>query len=181
MVDEIRYPIGIFESKNELTVEERNEYINKIPEITQKLRITIKSLTNDQLQVPYREHGWTIQQVIHHMADNDMNAFLRFKRAITEKEPIVTSYGENLWSELGDYKNVSIEVSIQLLEAVHIRFVSVLRDLAPEEFNRKFRTQALGIITLEIALQRFIWHNNHHIAQISSLIERMKWTRKELL
>ena len=174
-MDEVRYPIGAFVPIDNLSVEERKKCINQIPGIIESLKSITKSLTNDQLQIPYRPHGWTIQQLVHHMADNDMNAFIRFKRALTEDEPVANSYREDLWAELSDYKDVPIEISIQILESIHTRFFILLKGINSDEFRKRFSTQALGFITLDIALQRFVWHNQHHISQINSLIKRMKW------
>lgn len=173
--DQTRFPIGRFEPIPAPSSEERQSFIIQIPDITITLRHTVTNLTLDQLQTPYRPEGWTIQQVVHHMADNDMNAYLRFKRALTEDEPLAHSYREDLWAELNDYKDVPIETSILLLESLHSRFLSVLNGMNRDEYQRKLKTQLLGSITLDIALQRFVWHNRHHIAQITSLIKRNGW------
>ncbi|QJD88058.1 putative metal-dependent hydrolase [Cohnella herbarum] len=175
-LDQTRFPIGKFEPIPLPSSEERQSFINQIPDITITLRHTLTNLTLDQLQTPYRHEGWTIQQVVHHLADNDMNAYLRFKRALTEDEPLVHSYREDLWAELNDYKDVPIETSILLLESLHSRFLSVLNGMNSDDYHRKLRTQLLGNITLDIALQRFVWHNRHHIAQITSLIRRNGWS-----
>ena len=106
---------------------------------------------------------------------NDMNAYLRLKRALTEEEPLSNSYREELWAELGDYMETPIETSILLLESLHSRLYILLIRMKPVEFTRTLRTQALGVITIDTALQRFVWHNRHHIAQIQTLIDRMRW------
>ncbi|MBH5317647.1 putative metal-dependent hydrolase [Paenibacillus sp. GSMTC-2017] len=174
-IDHLRFPIGYFEPSHIITNEDRINLINGINEITETLRNLTGNLTVEQLNTPYRLDGWTIQQIIHHLADNDMNAYLRFKRALTEDEPMASSYHEELWAELHDYRDVPIETSLLLLESLHTRFTILLAGLDPENFKRNFNTQVLGKISLDIALQRFIWHNNHHISQIRSLIERMGW------
>lgn len=160
-MDKIRYPIGPFEPIINPSIEDRLYFIDQIPEIAISLRKILKGLKPEQLQVPYRLDGWTIQQIVHHLADNDMNAYLRFKRALTEDEPMSSSYREDLWAELSDYKDVPIDR----------RFLILLKGLKPNDFNRKLRTQALGMITIDTALQRFVWHNRHHISQIGSLIK----------
>ncbi|MFC5405840.1 YfiT family bacillithiol transferase [Cohnella soli] len=147
----------------------------KIPGIIDPLKRVLKQLTKDQLMTPYRPNGWTIQQVVHHLADNDMNAFLRFKRGLTEDEPMASSYRQDLWAELEDYKHVPVEVSIQLLDSIHTRFFVVLKGMNSDHFTSKFNTQVLGTIPLDVALQRFIWHNEHHIAQIIYLMTKMGW------
>jgi hypothetical protein len=174
-VDKVRYPIGHFVPISNLSVEERNKFIKQISEISQSLRNILKDLNYDQLQTPYRLGGWTSQQVVHHLADNDMNAYIRLKRALTEDEPLSDSYREDLWAELSDYKDVPIETSLSLLEALHSRLIILLYGLNPDDFHRRLKTQVLGVITVDIALQRFVWHNRHHISQINSLKERMGW------
>jgi len=168
--DHLRYPMGHFEPNLNPSVEERRNVIDQIPEISITLRSLVKDITPDQLQIPYRPEGWNVQQIVHHLSDNDMNAYLRFKRALTEEEPLSDSYREDLWAELSDYKNVPIENSITLLEILHSRFLILLNGLNPDDFNRKLRTHALGEITLDTALQRFVWHNQHHISQIRSFL-----------
>lgn len=174
-VDKSRFPMGHFEPILNPSLEVRTFYIHQIPDITKNLRVLLKSLHIDQLQAPYRHDGWTIQQIVHHLADNDMNAYLRFKSALTEVEPLADSYREDLWANLSDYRDVHIEASLSLLEALHSRFIILLHGLSPDDFNRKLRTQVLGSITLDTALQRFVWHNRHHISQIESLILRKGW------
>lgn len=174
-MEQIRFPIGYFEPVLHPTSEERFCFINQIPEITITLRSLVINLDADQLQIPYRSDGWTITQIVHHLADNDMNAYIRFKRALTEDTPLPGSYREDLWAELHDYRTVPIETSILLLEHLHSRFLILLHGLKPEDYSRKLRTQVLGDITLDTALQRFVWHNRHHIAQIESLIDRRGW------
>ncbi|MNP71499.1 putative metal-dependent hydrolase YfiT [compost metagenome] len=104
-----------------------------------------------------------------------MNAYIRLKRALTEEEPQATSYREDLWGELNDYKETPISISISLLESIHYRLIKILEGLKPEDYNRRFSTQVLGLISVDTALQRFIWHNNHHTAQIKELRRRMQW------
>lgn len=148
---------------------DRRDYVLEIRNLMPTLRGIIKTYNSEQLLTPYRLGGWTVQQVIHHMADNDMNAYIRLKRALTEDEPMAASYREDLWAELNDYKVTPIEVSITLLEAIHNRLIHVINGLKPADFSRKFSTQVLGFISIDTAIQRFIWHNKHHIKQIQSL------------
>lgn len=175
MVDHLRYPMGQFEPNLNPSIEERRNVIYQIPEISTTLRRLVKDITPYQLQIPYRPEGWNIQQIIHHLSDNDMNAYLRFKRALTEEEPLSDTYREDLWAELSDYKNVPNDLSISLLEILHNRFLILLNGMNPDDFSRTLRTQALGKITLDTALQRFVWHNQHHISQIRSVINSNGW------
>jgi hypothetical protein len=174
-VDKLRYPIGHFVPIPNPSVEERNNCIKQIPDISKSLRDMLKNFNLDQLQTPYRTSGWTIQQVVHHLADNDMNAYLRLKRALTEDEPLSDSYREDLWAELSDYKDVPIENSLSILEMLHSRLIILLSSLSADDFNRRLKTQALGVITIDIALQRFVWHNWHHISQIRYLKDCNGW------
>lgn len=174
-MEKLRFPIGHFQPILNPSFEERKNLINQIPDISITIRSLLKNLKPDQLQIPSRPDGWTIQQIVHHLADNDMNAYLRFKRALTEDEPMSDSYREDLWAELSDYRNVPIETSILLLEILHSRFLILLNGLKPDEFDRCLRTQVLGRITIDTALQRFVWHNQHHISQIKSLIDSKGW------
>lgn len=174
-MDKIRYPIGHFVPISNLSGKERNNCIKQLSGISQSLRDILKELNIDQLQTPYRPGGWTIQQVVHHLADNDMNAYIRLKRALTEDDPHSDSYREDLWAELSDYKDVPIETSLSILEALHSRIIILLNSLSPVDFNRRLITKVLGVITIDIALQRFVWHNEHHISQIKSLKDRMGW------
>ncbi|MBP3961987.1 YfiT family bacillithiol transferase [Paenibacillus lignilyticus] len=175
-MDDIRFPIGPFQAAPIATHEERAALIKEIPNIAKALRKLVRSLGSEQLDIPYREDGWSARQIVHHLADNDMNAYLRFKRALTEEEPLGATYREDLWAELHDYREVPIEDALDLLELLHRRFMTLLQGLKPEQFSRKLRTLALGSITLDTALQRFVWHNRHHAAQIESLWFRLSWS-----
>jgi uncharacterized damage-inducible protein DinB len=174
-MNDFRYPIGQFEPVEQLTPELLNRWIEDILEISKRLRLTVQDLTLEQLLTQYRPGGWTVQQVIHHIADNDMNAFIRFKRALTEDNLTSSSYREDLWAELGDYQHTPIETSLVLLEALHSRFVDLLRSLQMSDFQRTFTSPILGTMTLSVAAQRYAWHGRHHIAQIASLKERSGW------
>jgi hypothetical protein len=174
-MDDVRFPIGPFIPNYNQSIEKRNRLINQLPEIIILLKSILSSMSADQLLVPYRPDGWSAQQIVHHLADNDMNAYLRFKRALTEEEPLAASYREDLFAELHDYKNIPVALSLSLLEALHGRFYILLNELHADDFTRTLTTQVMGTITLDIALQRFIWHNNHHISQIKALITSKGW------
>jgi DinB family. len=177
--DHLRYPIGRFEPKRDPTWHNRKELVQLIAGIAIELRELVQGLTLEQLKLPYRPGGWCIQQIIHHMADNDTNACLRLKRALTEDQPLASSYREDQFAELTDYSDAPIEWSITLLEVLHKRIVIVLNSLSEEQYRRTLQTGPLGIITIDTAVERFVWHNQHHTAQIRSLIERMGWHTEE--
>lgn len=170
-MDDLRFPIGQFEPIDEPTREQINKWIEDIADFPRLLRLAVQNLTSEQLLTQYRSGGWTIQQVIHHLADNDMNAYIRFKRALTEEIPTAGSYREDLWAELSDYR-VPIETSLLLLESLHSRFVALLRSLKPSDFQKTFTSLTHGVMSLNIATQRYARHNLHHLAQINSLISR---------
>lgn len=171
-MEQIRYPIGQIQLIENPTPEDRIRWIEEIRELPQTLRQTVHNLTEEQLRIPYRPGGWTVCQVVHHMADNDMNAYIRFKRALTEDNPTASSYREDLWAELSDYR-VPIEPSLALIESIHSRFVALLRSLHLSDFQKKFTSPTYGEMSLDVATQRYAWHGCHHIAQIASLTERL--------
>ncbi|MFK4475765.1 hypothetical protein ABH897_005559 [Paenibacillus sp. RC73] len=174
-MDQIKYPIGQFQPKNNLSNDEIIYLIKQIPELIKRLNTLLIGLEQYQLETPYRPNGWTVKQVIHHLADNDMNAYLRFKRGLTENNPLANTYREDSWGELIDYKKLPVENSLSLIEILHHRFLVLLKELSIEEYKRTIQTEVLGIITLETAIQRFIWHHKHHASQIENLIRREKW------
>jgi uncharacterized damage-inducible protein DinB len=174
-MEHFRYPIGQFEPMEQPTAEQRNRWIEDISVMPKALRLTVQNLTLEQLLTRYRPGGWTVQQVVHHMADNDMNAFIRFKKALTEDNPTAGSYREDLWAELSDYRNPPIETSLVLLESLHSRFVALLCSLLPSDFKRTFTSPTHGLMTLDVATQRYAWHGRHHMAQITSLKDRLAW------
>ncbi|MBD3922173.1 putative metal-dependent hydrolase [Paenibacillus sp. PR3] len=177
--DLLRYPIGKFEPNLSPTWHNRHQLVQQIASIGTELRELVQDLTLEQLKVPYRQEGWCIQQIIHHMADNDTNACLRLKRALTEDQPVASSYREDRFAELSDYIDAPVEWSITLLEALHKKIIIVLNSLSEEQYRRTLQTGPLGIITIDTAVERLVWHNQHHMAQIKSLIERSCWRTKE--
>jgi len=167
-MNDLRYPIGQFELIQHGTIELRQSWIQNVSQISPILRHTVQNLTSEQLLLQYRPGSWTVRQIVHHMADNDMNAFIRFKRALTEDNPTASSYREDLWAELSDYET-PLETSLILLESIHGRFTAILRSLQSSDFQRTFTSPTHGAMSLDAALQRFIWHNRHHTAQIASI------------
>ncbi|WP_440109530.1 YfiT family bacillithiol transferase [Paenibacillus sp. QZ-Y1] len=176
MYDNIRYPLGQFKlAVQNPTSEERDKWINDIGEMPKILRYTVQGLSMEQLQIPYRQGGWTIKQIVHHLADNNMNAYIRFKKALTEDNPTSTTYREDLWAELFDYKDEPIDTSLILIEALHSRFITLLRSLSTVEFSKQLTSPTHGIMSLNVATQRYVWHGQHHIAQINQFKNRMGW------
>jgi uncharacterized damage-inducible protein DinB len=171
----LRYPVGRFEARIYLNAEERNQDIQKTSRLAAELKDAVLPLTPDQLNTPYREGGWTVRQVVHHLADTGMYAYLRFKKGLTEELPQIPSYRQDLWAEQSDYTDEPVESSLQLIDCLNGRFVTLLNSLQEADFERSFVSAGLGTLSLDAALQRYIWHNNHHTAQIISLIQRSGW------
>jgi uncharacterized damage-inducible protein DinB len=172
---DLRYPIGQFTPDLESTPEIRRSHIEQIAATPAKLRSAVRGLTPEQFDTPYREGGWTVRQVVHHVPDSHMNAYIRFKLALTENVPTIKPYEEGAWARLKDSEVTSIEVSLNLLEALHIRWINLLRAMKPEDFNRKLNHPEAGLQSLDRVLALYDWHGNHHVAHITSLRERMKW------
>ena len=172
---DLRYPIGKFNPKPSITAEERQALIQQIEEAPANLREAVRGLDDRQLDTPYREGGWTVRQVVHHLPDSHLNSYIRFKWTMTESQPTIKAYEEQLWAELVDAKNGPIEVSLVLLEALHKRWVLFLRSLTPADFAKTFVHPENGLMNLDRLVQLYAWHGRHHVAHITSLRERMKW------
>lgn len=172
---DIRYPIGKFEMQETISDQQRQECIRQISEAPVNLRAAVKGLNEQQLNTPYRDGGWTVRQVVHHLPDSHLNAYIRFKLALTEQEPPIKTYHENLWAELHDARTAPVETSLTLLESLHTRWVIFLQSLKPEDFNRTFRHPDQGVKKINMLLQLYAWHGRHHVAQITSLRERAGW------
>ena len=150
-------------------------WIAEVAEAPAKLRVAVAGLSNEQLDTPYRDGGWTVRQVIHHVPESHMNAYIRFKLALTENEPTIKPYDEAAWAETPDVRETPIEVSLALLENLHTRWVVLLKSLSDADFRRQFRHPELGVVPLEKNLALYAWHGNHHVAHITSLRERKQW------
>ena len=174
MID-LRYPVGKFEMTGQFTGEERQRLIDEIAEAPARLRAAVEELSPDQLETPYRPEGWTVRQVVHHVADSHLNSYMRFRLALTEEEPTIKPYDEGAWAKLEDARRAPLEVSLTLLDALHERWVMLLRSLAPTDFARTFRHPEQGVVPLDRNVGLYAWHGRHHIAHITSLRERMKW------
>lgn len=172
---DIRYPIGRFEAPDELSAEACSALIGQIERAPADLRSSVRGLDDTQLDTPYRDGGWTVRQVVHHLADSHMNAYLRHKLAVTEHEPTIKPYEEKLWAELSDAAGMPIGVSLTLLDALHARWVVFLRSLEGPQFKRRFRHPELGVVPLERNIALYAWHGRHHTAHITALRERKGW------
>jgi hypothetical protein len=170
-----RYPIGHYTPDSNPTPEARNRHIEQIADTPSAMRRAISGLTKDHLDTPYRDGGWTVRQVIHHVPDSHLNAYIRFKLALTEDAPTIKPYDESAWAILKDSALTPVDVSLTLLESLHARWTVLLRSLKAEDFQRKFNHPESGPHDLDWMLGLYSWHGNHHIAHITRLRERMGW------
>jgi uncharacterized damage-inducible protein DinB len=175
-MSDLRYPIGPFKMERDpLGPEERAAFIQQIADAPGKLRDAVRGLAPEQIETPYRPGGWTVRQVAHHLPDSHMNGYVRFKLALTEDEPTVKPYQEALWATLEDSRTTPIEVSLRLLDALHERWVRLLRSLSPADFARGFHHPDMGPVSLDRCLAIYGWHGRHHVAHITALRDRMGW------
>lgn len=171
-----RYPIGKFQwSGGEATAKERAERIAQIAACPAGMRAAVQGLDDAKLDTPYRDGGWTVRQVVHHVPDSHMNAYIRFKLGLTEDTPTIKPYEENSWAQLPDSRTAPIGMSLDLLESVHARWVLVLRAVRDADFARKINHPESGVQTLDRMLALYAWHGRHHIAHVTSLREQRGW------
>lgn len=167
---DLRYPIGKFEHSGIITNEQRAEWIGHIAELPDQLRAAVIGLSDEQLAIPYREGGWSIRQVVHHIADSHMNSLIRFKLALTESNPTIRPYYEDRWAELFDTKTEPIASSLQLIDGLHRRWVSLLESMTEEQYSRTFyHPGSSETIRLDTNLGAYAWHGRHHLAHIASV------------
>jgi hypothetical protein len=171
---DMKYPIGNFQFDGEITNSITKNWINEIKDLPRLLRDVVKDLDNEQLDTPYRPGGWTVRQVIHHLADSHMNAYVRFKLALTEEKPVIKPYEETKWAELSDYK-LPIDISLSLLEALHIRWTDLLLSLIPADMEKTFIHPDSGEVSVGKNIGIYAWHGRHHLAHITSLCNRKGW------
>lgn len=170
-----RYPIGKFNPK-EYSEQQKEEWLADIKFLPQAVENAISNLDEQQLQTPYREGGWTVHQLVHHIADSHMNAYIRFKLGYTENNPTIKPYEEQLWAETADVKNLPINISLTILHAVHTRLHEFLSSFKDEDWQRTlFHPEHKKEFTLWHFLGMYSWHSRHHTAHITSLREKMGW------
>jgi hypothetical protein len=176
---DLSYPIGKFHYEapvtGSLSEDQKLKLVDDISRTPANLRAAVSGLSPQQLDTPYRPGGWTVRQVVHHVPDSHMNAYIRFKLALTEAEPTIKPYEQQLWAELADTKSTPIEVSLTMLDSLHDRWLRLLRSLTPEDWKRKFHHPELGTVGLEKNLALYAWHGKHHVAHITNLRQRNGW------
>jgi uncharacterized damage-inducible protein DinB len=172
---DLRYPIGKFSFEGTNSEDERVRLIDQIAAAPARLREAIDGLSPEQLDTPYRPEGWTVRQIVHHVPDSHLNSYARFKLALTEDEPTIKDYREDRWADLADARSGPVETSLALLDSLHKRWVTMIRSMSPDQFERSFRHPELGLVSLDRSLSLYAWHGRHHVAHITSLRERMGW------
>ena len=172
---DLRYPVGKFAYTGKLSNSEREALIDQIGAAPDKLRAAVKGLDDGQLDTPYRPDGWTVRQVVHHVPESHMNSYIRFKLALTEDKPTIKPYFEDRWAKMQDAIVSPIAPSLDLLQALHERWVWLLRSLKEDDFDRAFQHPELGVVSLEKNVALYAWHGRHHVAHITALRERMGW------
>ena len=173
---DLRYPIGKLTLTDAPTSAQVTEWIDDIAATPSAMRAAIDGLNAKQIETPYRPGGWTVRQVVHHITDSHLNAYIRFKLALTEDTPTIKPYDEAAWAELADTRIVPLSVSLDLLESLHIRWVALLRSLTPDDLARDFLHPEKGrIMRLDTTLGMYSWHGKHHVAHVTSLREREGW------
>jgi hypothetical protein len=176
-LDDLRFPIGPFTYRGPHTPEQRRDRIARIEAAPAAIRRAVEGLTDPQLDTPYREGGWTVRQVVHHVPDSHLNAYTRFRLALTEPTPTIRPYQEHRWAELPDARQAPIEISLALLETLHRRWVLLLRSLGATEWQLRYvHPEHRREWTLDEVLAMYAWHGEHHIAHITRLRDRMGWT-----
>ncbi|MCH5585113.1 bacillithiol transferase BstA [Shimazuella sp. AN120528] len=170
-----RYPIGKFQKPAEFTSELRQQFIQTIENLPSALQDAVEGLTEEQLDTSYREGGWTVRQVVHHLADSHINSYTRFRLALTEESPTIRTYDEGKWAELPDAKHAPISSSLAVIDGLHCRWTILLRSLSPSDWEKVFLHPELGPMNLDITTALYAWHSEHHVAHITSLRERKGW------
>jgi uncharacterized damage-inducible protein DinB len=171
---DLSFPIGRFDREAPISPDMRAAALREIAALPGHLRSAVAGLDDDRLETPYRPGGWTVRQVVHHVADSHMNGFIRMKLALTEDTPTIKPYDQDAWAMLPDMK-LPIEVSLSLVDAVHQRWAAVAAALTSADVERAFRHPDLGTLTVDRHLQLYAWHSRHHVAHITRLRERQGW------
>ena len=173
-MDDLRYPVGHFRPAPSYPASERSAHIGTLRELPDRLRAAVSGLDDAQLDTPYREEGWTVRQVVHHVADSHLNSYVRCKLALTEYEPTIKPYDEAAWAMLPDNR-MPVDASLALAAALHQRWVTLFESLSEKDFQKKFLHPERGPQDLATTLALYAWHSRHHTAHITGLRARMNW------
>jgi hypothetical protein len=172
---DLRYPIGRFEWPDTAQPEQLGTWIAEIEKLPDDVQSAVAALQPKQLDTPYRPGGWTVRQVVHHLADSHLNCYQRYRLALTEEAPVIKGYDERAWAELGDAKVGPVDVSLLLLRTLHSRWTYLLRSLTKEQWARTFVHPERGSVRLDVTTGLYAWHGRHHVAHILKLREREGW------
>ncbi len=173
-MDSLRYPVGKYTPPASITSLQVSNWIDEIEKLPSQIKETIKNFKESDLEKTYRPNGWTARQVIHHLADSHVNSYTRFKLAVTEEHPAIRPYHENLWAELADGKSAPVYFSINILEAIHARWVLFLRSLKPEDFKRTlFHPESKKVYVLDEFVGMYAWHGRHHLGHLKIVSNKL--------
>lgn len=175
-LEKLKYPIGQFECPTKISKKDIITWIEVLEKFPEKLKTLVQDFSKEQLETPYRNGGWSVQQVIHHLADSHHHSYTRFKWALTENSPLIKIYNEKDWSNMVDANSAPIELSLHYLTALHAKLVYLLKRLSPEDFQKSY-IHPDGNVNVSVAenIGKYAWHSNHHFAHIQNLTERMDW------
>ena len=173
--DKLKFPIGPGHHPKGLSKLQRQEHIKTLAEFPGLLASVVEPLNDDQLDTPYRPGGWTVRQLVHHVADSHSNAYIRIRLALTEKHPTIKPYMQDLWAELPDASSMPVSVSLNLLNGLHRRLVALLRHLSDDQYERTLDHPEDGIVSIDQMISAYAWHSLHHLAHITNLIDRKEW------
>ncbi len=174
-LEELRFPIGKFSRPEIVTPEQFDIFVNEIEQLPYDLRKSVAGLTDAQLDTPYRDGGWTVRQVTHHLFDSHINSYTRLKLTLTQDHPTIMPYNEATWAELNDAKFAPVELSLGMLDALHTRWGISLRTLTPEQRKRTFYHPESGVWRIDQNVAMYAWHGKHHVRHITGLRKRMEW------
>jgi hypothetical protein len=174
-LEALRYPVGKFDASQAFTQATRNAAIDRIAALPAEMRAAVGGLNERQLDTPYRPDGWSVRQVVHHVADSHMNGLTRTKLALTENNPVIKPYDEKAWATLGDMR-LPIDVSLGLIDGIHARWAAVFRSMSDAQFARTMVHPERRItMTLDFQVHDYSWHSSHHLAHITRLRQREGW------
>jgi hypothetical protein len=170
--EHLRYPIGKFSAQDSYTAQELQQYINRIEALPSKIEALIRNFTAAQYDTPYREGGWTARQVLHHVADSHMNAYIRFKWTLTEDTPLIKAYDEKFWAETPEVK-LDPQISVNLLKALHVKWVALLKLIRPEDLKRAFtHPDTKKNVPLDRLMATYAWHGEHHLGHLEIISKK---------
>ncbi len=174
-LEKLKYPIGHFKSPQQIDLNTVKKWIQEIEELPSQLSAVVKNLSEAQLDTPYRDGGWTVRQIVHHIGDSHLNSYVRLKLALTEEQPTIKPYDQDLWAKLPDYSLFPVKDSLKFIELLYKRWVILLKALDKNQIERTFIHPESGIVVLKKNIGMYAWHGQHHLAQIKALRQRKSW------